>query len=212
MLESLVIVILVLVVRNKGLKLYNYVCKRAGKQDRVINFKEYSIRLLFKDWSFYPFLALFVVYMAMQASIFFGNYKIAHFRDLVKIAYILTVGIMIYRHKIYRTGFAGGVCALTGGILNIIVVRANGGKMPVYPTFTLSTGYLKGVEYLNDGLHVLGTASTKLKFLTDWIDDGFNVMSPGDVLFRMLAVIVIYYAVKLLSESEFASNNLSTIL
>jgi len=200
MLESIVIFTLVLIIRSKGLKLYNYICERTGNPQKVIKFKEYSVKPLFKDWSFYPFVALFIVYMVLQVSVFRGNYKVASYRDMVKIAYIVTAGIMIFRHKIYRPGFAGAACALVGGLLNIIVVRANGGKMPVYPTFTLVTGYLKGIGNLNDGLHVLGTASTNLKFLTDWMDDGWNVMSPGDVLFRLLAVVVLYYVVKSHSE------------
>lgn len=200
MLESIVILILVLIIRSSGLKLYNYICERTGRAQRVIKFKEYSVKPLFKDRSFYPFVVLFMVYMVLQASIFWGNYKVAGYRDMVKIGYILTAAIMIFRHKIYRPGFVGALCALVGGILNIIVVRANEGKMPVYPTFTLVTGYLKGIGNLNDGLHALGTASTNLKFLTDWMDDGWNIMSPGDVLFRLLAVIVIYYVIKSLNE------------
>jgi hypothetical protein len=206
MLESIVILTLALIIRSNGLKLYNYICERTGRPQRVIKFKGYSVKPLFKDWSFYPFAALFIVYMVLQASVFRGNYGAGNYRDMVKTAYILTAGIMIFKHKIYRPGFAGAVCALVGGFLNTIVVRANGGKMPVYPTFTLITGYLKSVGNLNDGLHVLGTASTKLKFLTDWIDDGWNVMSPGDVLFRLLAVIVLYYAVKSLNEKTVIIN------
>jgi hypothetical protein len=188
MFEVVVILILVLVVRNKGLKLF------------LPHIKEFSIKPLFKDWSVYPFIALFIVYTIVQFSIFGGNYKIAHLRDLLKAAYYLTVLIMVLRHKIYKPAIIGGLCALIGGLLNIVVMRANGGKMPVYPTLTLRTGYVKSVQSLNDGIHVLGTASTKLKFLTDWIDDGLNVMSPGDILFRLLAVIALYYVVKSLNE------------
>lgn len=207
MLESIVILILVLIIRSSGLKLYNYICERTKRPQKAIEFKEYSIKPLFKDWSFYLFAALFIVYMILQISVFWGNYKVASYRDMVKIAYILTAAIMIFKHKIYRPGFVGAVCALVGGILNIIVVRANEGKMPVYPTFTLVTGYLKGIGNLNDGLHVLGSASTNLKFLTDWMDDGWNVMSPGDVLFRLLAAVVLYYVIKSLNEGN-ASNKL----
>jgi hypothetical protein len=202
MIESVAIFILVLLFHNKGLKFYNYLCDRLKMPQRMVSYKEYSIKPLFKDWSVYPVMALLIVYIILEIDIFTGNYRVANLRGMMKFAYIATVGIMVYRHKIYKPGFVGSICVLVGGLLNIVVERANGGKMPVYATFTLVTGYIRSLNDINDGIHVIGTASTHLKFLADWMDDGLNVMSVGDILFRMFAIIVLYYSVKSLNESK----------
>lgn len=78
--------------------------------------------------------------------------------------------------------------------------------MPVFPTLTYWTGYAspeafeKARQVAND-FHILGSDQTKLKWLTDWIDLGYSVLSIGDVLIRVFVVLVLYGAIKEINSS-----------
>ena len=61
----------------------------------------------------------------------------------------------------------------------------------VFPGAVL--GFIEGQE---DGIHVLGNAETKMKFLTDFIDLGYTILSIGDLCIRVFVFIVIYNAIK----------------
>ena len=79
--------------------------------------------------------------------------------------------------------------------MNRFVISANDGHMPVYPTLSRLTGYYRdgvlGETADIDGLHILMTSSTKLNWLADYIDLGFSVLSPGDLLIHAFLVIVV---------------------
>ena len=47
-----------------------------------------------------------------------------------------------------------------------------------------------------DALHVLGNAETKVKFLTDYIDYGYSILSVGDVFIHLFFCIMLYSLIK----------------
>lgn len=81
-----------------------------------------------------------------------------------------------------------------GSMLNKIVISANNG-MPVFPSNSYWTGYIKP-DFIQDGIHILGNAYMKLIPLTDIYDFGLSIVSIGDILVRMYAFLIIYYAIK----------------
>jgi len=87
-------------------------------------------------------------------------------------------------------------CLWLGSYLNKVAIVANGGYMPVFPSLTYWTGYVKP-EFIQDGIHILGNAYTYLIPLTDWIDLGYTILSPGDILVRLFALLIIYNSIKI---------------
>lgn len=69
--------------------------------------------------------------------------------------------------------------------------------MPAFPTLSLRTGYFDPRAARGAGLDpCLGTEATRLKFLTDYIDIGYSVLSIGDLFIRAFVVLIVFYAVK----------------
>jgi hypothetical protein len=90
-------------------------------------------------------------------------------------------------------------CRNQYSLFNSLVITANGGKMPVYPTASISTGYIKldtfnKVSQYGDW-HVLGDYNTHLIFLSDIYDGFFSVMSIGDLFLRLFVVLIVYYSI-----------------
>ncbi len=86
---------------------------------------------------------------------------------------------------------------LIGGGLNDIVIKANDGFMPVFPTLSYLTGYAKPEAFvIVKDIHMLGNSQTKLKILTDFIDLGYSILSIGDVFIRAFVFIIIYTSIK----------------
>ena len=69
--------------------------------------------------------------------------------------------------------------------------------MPVFPNLSYWTGYANREAFskVND-IHILGSATTKFKILTDVIDLGYCVLSIGDVFIRVFAFIIIFKAIE----------------
>ncbi|HEX6984144.1 MAG TPA: DUF5317 family protein, partial [Planctomycetaceae bacterium] len=65
--------------------------------------------------------------------------------------------------------------ATTGFLLNLLVIAANGGRMPAAVSPDEMSPDLKDLYKPID-------RATRLRFLADWIDLGRWVISPGDVL------------------------------
>jgi hypothetical protein len=100
-------------------------------------------------------------------------------------------------YKLYKPGFYGSACIIIGTILNKFVMSQNGGKMPVFASLSKLTGYYdESVFQTIDNVHIVGGETTKYKFLTDFIDIGFSVLSIGDVLIHAFAFIVIYSVIR----------------
>ena len=74
---------------------------------------------------------------------------------------------------------------LTGVSANIVVIAANGGRMPV----SLDSSYSIPAE--SEGTHRIADAKTRLAFLGDWIDVRGWLLSPGDVcLYAAIAFLI----------------------
>lgn len=162
--------------------------------------KKYEIKPLFKSWEIYPIIIFELVYITGQVLIFSGNYEIIQFMHRLKPFYLCTYLFLIFKYDLYINSIIGTIFIVLGGILNDIAIKANGGYMPVYPTLSYLTGYVKPEAFLlvND-IHVLGNSQTQLKLLTDYIDLGYSILSVGDVLIRVFVFIVIYNSIKKIS-------------
>ncbi|HNX61981.1 MAG TPA: DUF5317 family protein, partial [Candidatus Limiplasma sp.] len=59
------------------------------------------------------------------------------------------------------------------------------------------TGYVTPeIVKTGDSLHVLGGPETHLRFLTDYIDFGYCILSPGDVLIHLFVCILLYSLIR----------------
>lgn len=104
---------------------------------------------------------------------------------------------------IYIQAIMGSLFVLVGGLLNDIAIKANNGFMPVFPTISDSIGLLNKNDLGKvDNLHILGTESTKLKFLTDIFDIGYCVLSLGDIFIRVYVFLIIYSVIKEINTKE----------
>jgi len=163
--------------------------------------KGYKIRPLFKSWTIYPLIIFEIIYLIGQVAIFSGNYKLIGFITSLKPIYLSTYLLLVFKYDIYINSIIGAIFVFLGGVLNDIVIKANEGFMPVYPTLSYLTGYIKPeVFYLVKDIHILGNSQTKLKILTDFIDLGYSILSLGDVFIRIFVFIIIYNSIKKISK------------
>lgn len=98
-----------------------------------------------------------------------------------------------------------GVWLVTlGAALNLLVVLANGGRMPV--DATLAAQQLGGIlaEHGHIGQYTVMGADTQLGFLGDWMSLGPlpEAYSPGDVLIAMGIALVILISLHRVRDSE----------
>ena len=170
--------------------------------------RKYKLKPLFKEWTIYLVLFFAFLYMYLDYSVFHENYSLLKYSAVFKFSYICVFSILVFKHRQYIAGFIGAVCVTLCGVLNSIVVNANGGKMPVFPALSYITGYLKPDAFEKlaryDSVHVLGGSAAKLAFLADRIDLGYGVLSIGDVFFRLMAFVIIYSVVKSLNGNSVA--------
>jgi hypothetical protein len=174
----------------------------------VAKIRKYKLKPLFKDWTIYLVLVFAVTYIFLDYSIFHGNYSLVKYSAVFKVSYICMFSILVFRHRQYKAGLIAGASVILGGVLNSIVLNANAGKMPVFPTLTYKTGYLTPETFVKiaqyDKVHVLGSSASKLSFLADRIDLGYGVLSVGDVFTRVMAFVIIYSVIKHLNRSNLA--------
>lgn len=159
--------------------------------------KGFEIKPLFKDWPIYIVLFFALVYVGLEIAVFSGNYSVVMFSTPFKVLYLSAFIVMIVRYGIYKGAVVGSVFVLLGGAMNDVAIAANNGKMPVFPTLSYITGYASPDAFSKvKDIHILGTSAVNLKFLTDFIDLGYSILSIGDVFIRALPFIVVFYAVK----------------
>lgn len=159
--------------------------------------KGYKLKPLFKSWTIYPVIVFMLMYVILEVLIFTGNYSLVKYSNVYKITYLCSFLVLIIKYKLYISAIIGSIFVLIGGALNNIAIAANNGKMPVFPSLSYLTGYVKQNSFTSViDIHILGSPLVKFKFLTDIIDVGYSIMSIGDVLIRIFAFIVIYYAIK----------------
>lgn len=162
--------------------------------------RKYEIKPLFKSWTVYPVIIFEIVYFIGQVLIFSGNYEVIQFMQRLKSFYLCTYLLLVFKYDLYIVSIVGAGFVFFGGVLNDIVIKANGGFMPVYPTLSYLTGYVKPEAFhLVNDIHMLGNSQTKLKILTDFIDLGYSILSVGDLFIRAFVFIILYNAIKKIS-------------
>ena len=165
--------------------------------------KGYKVRPLFKNWAIYPVLAFVLMYVILETMLFHGDYRFIKYASTFHYLYLLTFLILIIKYKLNISAIIGSIFIFIGSILNNSAIKANNGKMPVFPTLSYLTGYAKPDSFMKvNDIHILGSEVTKLKFLTDIIDVGYSVMSIGDICIRVFAFIIIFNTIKVINETN----------
>lgn len=161
-----------------------------------------KLKPFFKSWAVYPILIFELMYIILEVMLFHGDYRLIKYTSLFHYLYLLTFLILIIKYKLNTSAILGSIFIFIGTMLNNIVIRANNGKMPVFPTLSYLTGYAKLDSFtkVND-IHILGNTATKLKSLTDIFDVGYSIMSIGDIFIRVFAFIIIVNAIKVINET-----------
>lgn len=163
----------------------------------VAHCRRHPLRPLFTAWDLLPLLLTESVHIFFQISCWLGNTQWIGYGKYLQWAFLLSLLFPILRRELYIPALWGAGCTLAGSFLNHLVIAANGGKMPVWPTLSQWTGYCTR-EMLSsgvDGLHVLMTNDAALPFLADYLDLGWCILSPGDVLNHLFVAIILYRAV-----------------
>lgn len=165
----------------------------------------YKIKPIFTDWAIYPVLFFALIYTYLEYCTFIGDYRLVKYQLVYKILYLSALLVLFLKHNfndsnwsVLLEGFGGAGLVYTGSKLNDIVMALNNGKMPVFARLSLITRYVKPgmFEKIPNDFHVIGGVSTKLWILSDWIDLGYTIMSPGDVLVRACVFIILFSAVR----------------
>lgn len=168
--------------------------------------KGYTLRPLTRACELYPIVAFELFGIFLQANIFFGNYTYVKWADFLKPLSLMLYLLPILKHRLFAPAITGSCLIFAGTFLNKLAIWANGGKMPIFPTLTRLTGYFDPSAFAaNTTIHVLGGPTTKLFFLTDWIDVGYSILSVGDLLIRLFAAIVLFYTIKSYQEKIYAN-------
>ena len=159
--------------------------------------KGYRIKPILRDYSLYPLAVAEIIYIILQVNIFLGNYSYIQYASIFKTLYLYTLIVPILVHKLYKPWIYGSVLTIIGSMLNKFVMSQNGGKMPVFASLSKMTGYFDELAISTvDNIHVIGNEATKYKFLTDFIDVGYSVLSIGDVLIHSFVFIIVYNVIK----------------
>lgn len=175
--------------------------------------KGYKLKYIFKYpyiFAIIPPLLCVLLYIYLEYCVFNQQYWFFPYQHIIKTTTLISYVPLIYIYNLYyndiyendtlksfltspasKTTFCLGL----GSFLNYMAIISNNMKMPVFPSNCYWTGYIKP-EFINDGLHVLGDAYTKAIPLCDWIDFGIYVASPGDILIRSFAFLIIYHSIK----------------
>lgn len=175
----------------------------------VAKIRGYKLKPLFMSWEIYPVFVFVIIYFSLNMTVFFGNYNFIKFSRILEPIYICTFLILIIKYKQYISAIIGSASIIIGTILNKIAISANGGKMPVFPSLSYITGYVKADTFVKvEDIHILGSEASKLKFLTDIIDLGYSILSIGDVFIRFFVFIIVYSCVKSASIKAEADNSI----
>lgn len=175
--------------------------------------KKYRLTPLFREWPIYLVFGSILIYLFMNFFISQGNTALLKYATTFKAVFVLIFAIMIVKYSLYKTGFLSVFLVVLGGLMNNLVIKANGGRMPVFPSFSYITGYMKPEIFNNlekiDSLHIQGSPETRLAFLADWIDLGYTIMSIGDIFFMSFVFLTIYGTIKHLNFKNFKALNVA---
>ena len=169
----------------------------------VAKVKKYDIKPLFKSWPIYVVLAIELVYVGIQISIFTGYYGLIKYTNILETIYLCSYLAMVIQYKRYIGAIVGSGCIMIGTLLNHIAIAANHGKMPVFPTVSYLTGYAKPEAFIKvNDIHILGDVNTRLKFLTDVFDLGYSIVSIGDIFIRAFVFIIVFSSIRHLNRES----------
>lgn len=156
-----------------------------------------KIKEIFYSWTIYPLVIFEIITLLGQAASFNGHYAVIEMINKLTSVYLISYLFLILKYDLYLPAIIGSFFVVLGGKLNDIAINANGGFMPVYQSVSYLTGRVTLEEYkmIND-IHIIGNAQTKMKFLTDFIDLGYTILSIGDLFIRVFVFLIIYNAVK----------------
>ena len=174
--------------------------------------KGYRIRSALRIWDLYPFFLSCACHTFFIINAWCGNHSFVRFSDALQWVMIATLVLPVLVRGIVYPTFVGVGMTVVGTLMNEVVIRANGGKMPVYPTVSKWIGYYQEgqLDGSIDQLHVLMDGSTRLAFLADYIDFGLCILSPGDLLIHAFASVVIYYTIKSVAKGREAQKKTAT--
>ncbi|MEA4998462.1 MAG: DUF5317 family protein [Candidatus Limiplasma sp.] len=159
--------------------------------------KRFRLQFLWRTWTFYPVLLVQLMAIAFQVSFFLHSTVFVPFAGYLIPAVILSFLFPMVAFSLYTPAMIGVGCIAAGSVLNRLVIAANGGHMPVYPTLSYLTGYARPDMFgVLDTLHVLGGEGTRLAFLSDVIDFGYSILSIGDVLIHLYVCIMLYALIR----------------
>lgn len=174
----------------------------------IAKLKGNRVTVLLREPSLIPMWILEIVFWLLQACIWMEDYRFIGYAGYLQMASILCLIWPILRFRLYPQAIAGAIMVSIGSISNRVVMAMNGGKMPVIPSFSGFTYYYRegALEVSQDVRHIMMSDSTKLNFLADYIDVGFSVISPGDVLIHLFTTIVVYNVIVSLNKKEKGSS------
>jgi len=173
----------------------------------VSKIKHYRFKPLFLSWAFYPVLITQIIAIVMQFSPFLGTYALVQFAPYIQKAILVSYFFPIFAFKLYKQAIVGSGLVIAGTLLNKSAIAQNGGHMPVFPSLSYLTGYTTPEAFgVADSLHVLGSDATRYKFLTDYLDTGYSILSIGDLLIHFFSFLMIYYMIKAVNTRIEANN------
>ena len=160
----------------------------------IAKLRRHRIGVLLREPSLIPVWVIEIVFWLLQICIWRQDYRFIGYAGYLQTASILALLWPILKFRLYPQAIAGALMVGAGSAMNRIVMHANDGRMPVIPSFSGLTRYYQegALAASQDVRHVLMSEATKLNFLADYIDVGFSVISPGDVLVHLFTTIVIY--------------------
>jgi len=166
------------------------------------------VTVLLREPSLIPIWILEVIFWILQACIWMEDYRFIGYATYLQTASVLCLLWPIFRFRLYPQAIAGAIMTCIGSVSNQVVMAANGGKMPVVPSFSGFTRYYRegALEVSQDVRHIMMSDSTKLNFLADYIDVGFSVISIGDVFIHLFTTIIIYMVIVSLNKKEKGSS------
>lgn len=174
----------------------------------ISKIKGYKLKPMFKSWVFYPMLIFTLFYVFLQITIFCGYYGFVKYSALLEKAYLSTFLLIVFKYEVYGSAIIGSFSVFIGTMMNKLAMSANGGKMPVFPSLSYMTGYYKPDVFLKvKDIHILGSETTKLKMLTDYIDLGYSILSIGDIFIRFFTFIIVYNSIKFINKEKIEEFN-----
>ena len=170
----------------------------------VAKLKGHHVTVLLREPSLIPVWIVEIIFWLLQACIWNENYSFVGYAGYLQTASILALLWPVMKFKMYPQAIIGAGMVVTGSAMNRIVMHANGGKMPVIPSFSGMTLYYRegSLEASQDVRHIMMSDTTKLNFLADYIDVGFSVISLGDVLVHLFTTIVIFTVISRLNKKQ----------